>query len=483
MSGGIEVSHIKVVGLGAGDIEQLSVGVYRLLKEAAAPVYVRTVDHPVIKTLQAEGLDFIAFDDVYEANEDFETVYERIVAQLMEAAECEPIIYAVPGHPMLAEKTVELLLANETVQVEIVGGQSYLDDLFTALKIDPIDGFQFLDGTAFNREMIQYRQHLIFCQVYDAFIASEVKLTLLEDLPADYEVIIVEAVGTSAEKLLKVPLEDLDRVMEMSNLTSVYVPPVPDDLLQHQFASLREVIRILRGPNGCPWDKKQTHESLRRYALEEVYELIDAIDAEDDEAIIGELGDVLLQVLLHSQIGEDSGYFTVDDVIEHLTKKMIHRHPHVFKPEEAYKTWDELKQEEKAGEEAAFLLDDVITAAPALQVAFELQRKAAKVGFDWDEIAPMWEKWDEEKAEFLEAVAANDRTEMEKEFGDMLFVLVNIARFYQLYPEVALRTTNEKFIQRFNFVEEEVKKSGKKFEQYDLAQLDVFWERAKKRRR
>src|SRR5699024_5052127 len=310
--------------------------------------------------------------------------------------------------------------------------------------------------------------------------ASEVKLTLLEDLPADYEITIVEAVGTQEEKLITLPLEDLDRVLEMSNLTSVYVPPVPETLLQHEFTTLRQVIRTLRGPNGCPWDKKQTHESLRRYALEEVYELLDAIDREYDEEMTGELGDVLLQVLLHSQIGEDNGYFSIDDVISRLTEKMIHRHPHVFNPEEAHKTWDELKQEEKGEEVAPLLLDDVITAAPALQVAFELQRKAGKVSFDWDNVDDMWLKWEEEKREFLEAVAANDKVEIEKEFGDMLFALVNIGRFYQLYPEVALRGTNEKFIRRFNHVEQEVKKAGKDFTQFNLAALDVFWDQAKK---
>lgn len=473
------MDHIKVVGLGAGDIDQLSVGVYRLLKEETMPIYVRTKDHPVIQTLEAEGITFTAFDEVYEKHDDFQTVYEEIVQTLRNEAKGKSIIYAVPGHPMLAEKTVELLLASENVRVDIVGGQSYLDDLFSALQIDPIDGFQFVDGTAFSRELLQYRQHVIFCQVYDAFIASEVKLTLLEDLPADYEVTIIEAVGTKEEKLLTVPLEDLDRVIEMSNLTSVYVPPVPETLLQHEFTTLREVIRTLRGPNGCPWDKEQTHASLRRYALEEVYELLDAIDREDDEEMIGELGDVLLQVLLHSQIGEDNGYFSIDDVIEHLTQKMIHRHPHVFNPEEAHKTWDELKQEEK-GEEAALLLDDVITAAPALQVAFELQRKAGKVGFDWDKVADMWKKWEEEKTEFTEAIAANDRIEMEKEFGDLLFVLVNIGRFYRLYPEVALRLTNEKFIRRFHHVEAQVKEAGKDFTQFNLETLDVFWNQAKK---
>ena len=477
--GGNEVGKIEVIGLGAGNIEQLPFGLYQTLKNAPTTIYARTLDHPVITYLQEEGVHFQSFDMIYEKHHQFDAVYEEIVDILVRQAETEDILYAVPGHPMLAERTVQLLLAHPTADIHLLGGQSYLDDLFTALKIDPIDGFQFVDGTSFDRTSLQYKQHIIFCQVYDAFIASDVKLALLEDLPAHYEVTIVEAAGTVNEKLLTVPLEELDRVMEMSNLTSVYVPPIKE-ALPHHFQTLRETIQILRGPNGCPWDRKQTHASLRKYLQEEAYELIDAIQREDDEGIIEELGDVLLQVMLHSQIGEDDGYFTVDDVIRSITEKMIHRHPHVFGDGENNKTWDELKREEKS-ELKHSMLDDIITFAPALQVADEVQRKAAKVGFDWDEVTDVWLKWEEELQEFKEAAEANDEKEMEKEFGDMLFVLANIARFYDIYPEHALQQTNEKFIRRFKYVEQCVKESNKEFHDFTLAQLDHFWNEAKKK--
>src|SRR5699024_6811704 len=160
---------------------------------------------------------------------------------------------------------------------------------------------------------------------------------------------------------MRLALENLDREVSVSNLTSVYVPPVEDKrILDHQFASLRSVIASLRRPDGCPWDRKQTHESLRPYAIGAVYELIAAIDRQDDEAIISELGDVLLQVMLHSQIGEDNGYFTVDDVIASIVRKMIHRHPHVFDKEGPQKSWDELKREERANDVEERLLDSVI---------------------------------------------------------------------------------------------------------------------------
>ena len=468
---------IEIIGLGAGDIEQIPLGIYRKLKEANRTIYTRTVDHPVIQTLSHEGVNFHGFDAMYEMYDDFESVYKEIVTYLIEEARNKSFIYAVPGHPLLAEKTVELLLAQDEVDVHIVGGQSYLDDLFTALKIDPIDGFQFIDATSFTREQLNYRNHIVFCQVYDAFIASEVKLMLLEDLPPNYKIKVVEAAGTKEEKIQTIQLEDLDRTVSPSNLMTVYIPPVPLELLHHQFSNLRAIVRYLRGPNGCPWDRKQTHESLREYAIEEVYELVDAINRENDEDIVEELGDVLLQVMLHSQIGEDNGYFTIDDVIKRISEKMIHRHPHVFHPDKEAKSWDELKQEEK--KQSHSILDSVITHAPALQVAYKLQKKCAKVGFDWPDIAQVWDKFEEEMQEFRAAYEAGDQEEMEKEFGDILFVLANVAKFHRINPEIALGRTNEKFIYRFQQIEKNVQALGKELTDMSLEELDAFWEKAK----
>lgn len=472
---------IEIIGLGAGDIEQLPLGIYRKLHETKETIYARTADHPVIEVLEKEGIEFETFDYMYEKHDDFESVYEEIVDYLVRKAEEQSLIYAVPGHPLLAERTVQLLLERNDVTVDIIGGHSYLDAIFTSLQIDPIEGFQFIDGTSFSRESLNFNHHIVFCQVYDQFIASEVKLTLLEDLPPDYEVKIVEAAGTKEEKIKTVKLEDLDRDLSTSNLLSIYVPPVPQDLLYHQFSTLRSIVRTLRGPNGCPWDKKQTHESLREYAVEEVYELIDAINRQNDEDIIEELGDVLLQVMLHSQIGEDQGYFTVDDVIKRITEKMIHRHPHVFAPEKGLKSWDELKREEKKNSDEKSILDSIVTHAPALQVAYKLQKKAAKVGFDWPDVSDVWKKLEEELQEFHEAYEANNQEEMEKELGDILFVLANVAKFHQINPEIALQRTNEKFIRRFQEIERKVRLKGKELKDMTLEELDAFWEEAKRK--
>src|SRR5699024_6665995 len=297
--------RIEVIGLGAGDLDHLTLGIYKKLVNRDTPLFVRTSDHPVVKQLEGEGISFTSFDQFYKTMDQFVDVYQHITSTLLEKAQDGPIVYAVPGHPMLAEKTVQLLLELEDVPVEVSGGHSYLDALFTSLKIDPIDGFQFVDGTSFDRGQLDYRHHIVFSQVYDEFVASNVKLELLEDLPPDYPVKIVEASGTDQEKITDIHLEELDKTFPgIHNLISIYVPPVPDEMLHHTFTRLREVIAALRGPDGCPWDRTQTHETLREYAIEEVYELIEAIDEQDDDGIVEELGDILLQVMLHSQIGE-----------------------------------------------------------------------------------------------------------------------------------------------------------------------------------
>lgn len=351
------MKKIIVAGLGAGDFNQMPLGVYRLLK-SGKPIFVRTNKHPVMKELEKEGVSYQSFDHLYEKHEEFNKVYEEIVETLSKKAEqLHEIIYAVPGHPFVAEKTVQLLLANRKytgVEIEFSGGQSFLDALFQAVQIDPIEGFQLIDGTNIQKEMIQIRQHIIISQVYDFFIASQVKLTLMELLPDTYEVYMITNAGNELETVKKIPLYEIDHHFEVSNLTSIYVPPVKDEeILYKDFHYLRNIIKTLRGPNGCPWDKQQTHQSLKKYLLEETNELLQAIDEEDDDHIVEELGDVLLQVMMHAQIGEDEGYFTIDDVIQHLVKKLIQRHPHVFSDrkattaEEVKEIWQEMKEKEK----------------------------------------------------------------------------------------------------------------------------------------
>ncbi len=485
------MGKIVVLGLGAGDLNQMPLGIYNKLMNAKQ-VFLRTKEHPVVAELEKQGFTYESFDHIYEKNEQFDNVYEEISKQIIEKAEQNEIIYAVPGHPFIAERTVQLLLEQskkDHIQIEIAGGQSFLDNMFQAVQIDPIEGCQIVDGTALSRVELQVRQHIIICQVYDSFIASEVKLTLMDILPDDYEVTIVTAAGSSEEQLKRVPLYELDRVTTLNNLTAVYIPPVTDEtILYRDFGKLREVIAELRGPNGCPWDQKQTHHSLKRYLLEEAYEVLDAIDEEDDHHLAEELGDVLLQVMLHAQIGEDAGMFTVDDVVHSITEKMIRRHPHVFQAgnlndeNEVIKQWDEIKQQEKreSGEKESSILSGIPKSMPALYRASKLQKKAAKVGFDWNEVAPIWMKVQEEIAEFMNETKQNNAEKAQKEFGDVLFALVNLGRFYNIDPELALQSTNEKFYSRFKYIEETLEQRGLKFEEVDLEYLDEIWEEAKK---
>ena len=486
------VKGIEVLGLGAGDLEQLPVGVYKKILKANR-LFLRTKEHPVVSSLEKEGLTYDSFDAVYEKHDQFEAVYEEIAQTLLQEAETESVIYAVPGHPLVAERTVQLLLeygSKKGITITIGGGQSFLDAIFASLKIDPVEGFQLLDGTALSANQLQLEQHMFISQVYDQFIASEVKLTLMEKLPDDYEVYIVTAAGSSQESIEKVALYELDRNVAVNNLTSVYVPPVKEEqLLLKNFTKLRDIIAVLRGPNGCPWDKEQTHESLKRYLIEETYEVIEAINSDDIDHLIEELGDVLLQVMLHAQIGEDDGYFSIDDIIEGLSEKMIRRHPHVFgnrtadTAEQVVQNWQEIKQLEKGEQPQTSLLEGVSKAQPNLLRAYELQKKAAKAGFDWQEITPALEKVKEELDEFIDELNGTEEGLQlaKKEFGDLLFAFVNVARFLKIHPEEALFETNEKFIRRFQYVEEQVKNSGRSFEDHTLEQLDLYWDEAKEK--
>ncbi len=486
------MNEITIIGLGAGDLEQLPLGIYKKLIQTGQ-CYVRTADHPVIGDLKREGINFTAFDGIYEKHDQFEDVYEEIAETLLHEASNRSVLYAVPGHPMVAEKTVQLLLEKSPalgIAIKLEGGQSFLDPLFQAVRIDPIEGFQLLDGTDLSPDDLHITQHMIIGQVYDAFSASDVKLTLMEKLPDDYEVYIVTAAGSSQEKVTKCALFELDRQMELSNLTSVYVPPVKDEALRYrEFSKLRQVIAELRGPDGCPWDKKQTHESLKKYLIEEAYELIDSIDEGDDEGMVGELGDVLLQVMLHSQIGEDEGMFTIDDVIEGITAKMIRRHPHVFGDvevngeEDVLVNWQKIKEGEKGGESKALksILDGIEKSLPNLLRAEEYQKRAAKVGFDWDEVSEAWKKVREEVQELEEEILSpnRDAERIKSELGDLFFALVNISRYYDIQAEEAVYKANQKFHQRFTYIEECIQRADKKFEDYTLEELDSYWDEAK----
>jgi tetrapyrrole methylase family protein/MazG family protein len=249
------------------------------------------------------------------------------------------------------------------------------------------------------------------------------------------------------------------------------------------FEEVVELMARLRAPGGCPWDREQTHRSLRTYLLEETYEVLDAIERDDPEALKDELGDLLLQVVFHAQMAKEQGLFGIDEALAGLHEKLVRRHPHVFgegkadTPEQVVHNWEALKAKERVNNGSA--LEGVSAHLPALLEAYQLTRKAAQVGFDWERAEDVLAKLDEEVGEVRKEMAANDRGQVENELGDLLFVVVNLARKLGVDPEVALRRANRKFAERFRHVERELARQGKRPEESTLEEMDALWERAK----
>lgn len=248
------------------------------------------------------------------------------------------------------------------------------------------------------------------------------------------------------------------------------------------FGRFLDVLDTLR--EKCPWDAKQTNESLRPNTIEEVYELCDALIADDTPNIRKELGDVLLHVAFYSKIASEKGEFDIADVCNSLTDKLIFRHPHIYgevkadNAEQVLKNWEEIKLKEKGGNKT--VLSGVPTALPALIKADRIQEKASNVGFDWEEKEQVWDKVREEFAEVEAEMKKGTKEELEEEFGDLLFSVVNAARLYGVNPENALERTNRKFIKRFNYLEQKAKEAGRKLKDMTLAEMDAIWEEAKK---
>lgn len=253
---------------------------------------------------------------------------------------------------------------------------------------------------------------------------------------------------------------------------------------QAGFGRIMEIMRRLRGPGGCPWDAEQTHESLKRYLLEEAYEVIEAIDAESPEMLREELGDLLLQPVFHAVVAEERGAFAMADVLETLAEKLVSRHPHVFgdqvvrTSDEQIENWERIKQKEKAQERRSALAG-VPAHLPALMRAQKVTEKASRVGFDWTRVDEVHAKVMEELAEFEEAMAAGNQQRMEAELGDLLFAIVNLGRFLALNPEEALRKTIERFTRRFSHIEETLHDRGVALKDASLAEMEALWEEAK----
>ncbi|HFE9701812.1 TPA: nucleoside triphosphate pyrophosphohydrolase [Clostridium perfringens] len=478
---------LKIMGLGPGAYEALTIGALKELKNNKN-IYFRTEKHPTVDFLKDEGIKFESYDHAYEKYDSFDDVYKYIAEDLItKIKDDEDLIYAVPGHPLVAEKSVINLIElckENNIQYEVLPAVSFVDAMMEALQVDPIEGVKIIDAFDMKNQILDKRVGTIITQVYNNFIASEVKLRLLEGYEDDTEIIFVRAAGVEGlESIRKIPLYELDWQEDIDYLTSIYIPK--DLGNKKDFQDLLDIIETLRNPGGCPWDREQTHESLKSALLEECYEVIDAIENEDEDALIEELGDVLLQVVFHASIGKEDGYFDIMDVIGGISNKMINRHPHVFGNEEANTSeqvlvnWDEIKKEEKGIKTLTEEMQNIAKSLPATTRAYKVQKKAKKVGFDWDDINCAMDKVKEELNEIKEVYNCEDKSIIEGEVGDLLFACINVARFLEVDGELALDKTIKKFIKRFSYIENEAIKNNKNLKDMTLEEMDKLWEEAK----
>lgn len=478
---------IWIAGLGPGDFAAIPGRSVELMQRL--PVFLRTDRHPAVAELVARGVAYISFDALYESSHSFEQVYTEIVDRLLAVGVAE-VVYGVPGHPLVAETSVQMLLARAQdleVETEILPAPSCLEAVGQALGLDLTRGVLILDGLEIRDTPPVPHLGCLILQVYSPLVASEVKLSLMQVYPDTHQIWVVRAAGVPGEEeVVQIPLYELDRQKWLDHLTTVYVPPgaaakrAPDGL-GAAVEELAALMAALRGPEGCPWDREQTHASLKRYLIEETYEVIEAIDAGEPHKLKEELGDLLLQIVFHAQLARERGAFTLEEVVRGISAKMRHRHPHVFgdvslgTSQAVLAAWEDLKQAEKGHVN----LMDFPPGLPALLKAQKVQEKAARVGFDWPEVTGAWEKVQEEARELQAAVASRRAEDIQEEMGDYLFAVVNASRHLGVEAEAALSRAVDKFRRRFAFIEEQAHKSSKALSELSLAEMEAWWEQAK----
>jgi len=474
-------SCLHVMGLGPSGLEQLTLGNYRRIL-GAKRIFARTAEHPCVQELMAEGICVESFDEIYATKPSFEEVYESITEQLgKELKKGSDVIYVVPGHPMVAEKTVQLIGEKLSQEYEVVihPAMSFVDEIFRVLKFDPIEGVLIRNNDALKDVGLTGKEWLIIPQVYNKLIASEVKLDLMSSYPDEAWVYITKALGTPDEQVDKLPLFEMDHGT-FDHLTTIVLPPNSEVI---SLSRLIKVMALLRSEQGCAWDREQTHDTLKPCLIEESYEVLEAIEKKDMYNLCEELGDLLLQVVFHTQLASEDRDFDIQDVLQGIIQKLIRRHPHVFGAEkvetsdDVIRTWDRIKQEEKTSGNAELVFFKDPVGLPALMWASSTQRRAAAVGFDWTEIDGPWGKVEEELQELRSALS--DGIGVREELGDLMFSIVNLSRFLKLDAEDVLRDTIHKFQRRFLNMFELAGKDGLDLEKLPLEEMDVFWEKAK----
>ena len=473
---------ITIVGLGPGEPRLLTRQAWDVLS-TASEVWLRTGRHPVTAGLPST-LQVHTFDDLYDRLESFEAVYQAIVERVLDLGlRPEGVVYAVPGDPSVGEATVAALVAAARVPILRVHGVSFVEPCLACLGRDALDGLFIADALDLAR-----RHHPPFPpdvpalvgQLYSNLVAGDVKLTLMNQYPDDHEVSLIQAAGTDDVGLVKLPLYELDRVASIGSLSALFVPPLKS---ASAFETFQETVAHLRAPEGCPWDREQTPQSLRAHLMEEAFEALQALDAEDPGALREELGDLLLQIVLQVQIATEAGEFSMADVVRGINSKIVRRHPHVFGGlevggvEQVLQNWEALKAVERAENgEGKGLLGGVPIGLPALAQAAEIQRRVARVGFDWPDREGVLAKIGEEMREVEEAANPASRA---AEVGDLLFSVANYARWLDVDPESALREANGRFRERFVRIEAAAVEGGRGLEGMTLEEMDRLWEAAK----
>jgi len=433
-------ARVVIVGLGPGDPQHLTAAARHAL-DAVEVVHVRTARHPAVQALLA-GRRFVACDDLYEAGLTFDAVYDAIAERLLEAARLGPIVYAVPGDPSVGETSVRRLRAAAEaagIRTTSVPGVSFIGPTLDLLGWDALDGLQLADATALaarHHPDLDPDRPALVAQLYGRLVASDVKLVLLNQYPDDHPVTLVSGAATSSPRVATLPLHALDRRDDLDDLTTLAVPPLAH--ARGSLLTLADVVARLRAPDGCPWDREQTHASLRPYLLEEAHEALDALDAGDAAALGDELGDLLLQVVLHAQIAVEEGDFSLADVVRGITEKLIRRHPHVFGDVQAVTSaavvanWEALKAEERAERgQAADPLAGVPRGLPALARAQAILRKGRRAGEPAQTADPA--------ADLAAAAARLGADPSMAPLGDLLLAAVRLAVAHELDAESALR--------------------------------------------
>lgn len=471
--------RISVVGLGPGN-PALVTAETRELIERITVRFLRTVQHPSAHLVP----DAQSFDHIYDNAPSFDDVYRAISELLVEAARTHNhVLYAVPGSPLVLERTVALLRSNTDIDVDVYPAISFLDDTWRALGIDPVEsGVRLIDGHTFAESAAGYTGAMLVAHTHANWVLSDIKLSI-DDIDPATPIVLLHHVGLDDERIISTTWAEMDRTVDADHLTSLYIPslatPVAAEMVRfHQLA------RTLR--DQCPWDMEQTHTSLVRYLLEETYEVVDAIsqlnpdDPSTDDNFIEELGDLLYQIEFHAAIAEEQGRFTMADIARVVHDKLVARHPHVFgdvnisSSEEVERNWEAIKKAEKP--ERTGIFDGVVHAAPSLSFAAKVQQRAARVGFDWPDVSGPLSKLDEESHEVRSAITAKDPEATMAEVGDLLFAVVNVARHLDVDPESALRSAVHKFRQRVEAVEALAVQQGREMKDMTLQELDTLWE-------